>query len=182
MDRDQDKILEKILDALQQLLGIDSGNQQLLMTEVAEQLASKQLLQQIVDNTNPKPVYTVRLTQLRSSTMALGTLTPGGTGQFGAVLLNNGVPDTSSFVPSFTFTTSDASATVAPATTDASGGTIALQNQSVVSIPAGDTSTTITVTATATDPNGVSQSGTSTVAVGGGTTTAVYTIGVTQLA
>jgi hypothetical protein len=176
-DHDDDKkLLKQILDAIENL----PDTTPLLQTLDAQSLVTNQLLQRLVDN-NPSR-YSIRITQLRSSTMALGTLTPGGTGQFGAVLLNNGVPDTSSFVPSFTFTTSDASATVAPATTDASGGTIALQNQSVVSIPAGDTSTTITVTATATDPNGVSQSGTSTVAVGGGTTTAVYTIGVTQLA
>jgi hypothetical protein len=161
---------------LKQILEVVQGNADVSQQMLANQLATNQFLQQIVNNTNPH--YSIQIKELP---MALGTLTPGGTGQFGAVLLNNGVPDTSSFVPSFTFTTNDATATVAAATVDASGGTIPLANQAVVTIASGDTSTSITVTATTLDPNGVSQSGTSTVAIGGGTT-AVYSVGVTQLA
>lgn len=114
--------------------------------------------------------------------MALGIIAPGSTGQFGAQLLNNGAPDTSGFTPLFTFTTSDPSATVAPATTDASGGTIPLAQQAVVSVPAGDTLGPVTVTASCQDPNGQQQSGLVTVAIGGGTTPPVFSVGVTQLA
>jgi hypothetical protein len=116
--------------------------------------------------------------------MRLGTIAPGSTGQFGAVLLNNGVPDTSSFVPSLSFTASDPSVTFAPATTDASGGTIPLAQQTVMSVPSTDTLGSVTVTATCTDPNGASQSGSVTVAVGPGPGPGpgVYSVGVTQLA
>jgi hypothetical protein len=123
--------------------------------------------------------YTIRVTQ--ENVMSLGTIAPGSTGQFGAVLLNNGTPDTSSFVPSFTFTASDPSVTFAPATTDASGGTIPLAQQTVMSVPSTDTLGSVTVTATATDPNGVSQSGSVTVAIGT-VATPVYSVGITQLA
>jgi hypothetical protein len=128
--------------------------------------------------------FSVGITQLQGDNMALGTIAPGSTGQFGAVLLNNGAPDTSGFVPTFTFTTSDPSATVAAATTDASGGTIPLANQSVVSIPTGDTLGSVVVTASCVDPNGATQSGSVSVAIGGGTTppTNVFSVGVTQLA
>jgi hypothetical protein len=126
--------------------------------------------------------FTIRVTQ--ENVMSLGTIAPGSTGQFGAVLLNNGAPDTSSFVPSFTFTASDPSVTFAPATTDASGGTIPLAQQTVMSVPSSDTLGSVTVTATATDPNGATQSGSVTVAIGsgGGTGSGVFSVGVTQLA
>jgi len=130
----------------------------------------------------PASKYSVRVTQ--ENPMSLGTIAPGSTGQFGAVLLNNGVPDTSSFVPSLSFTASDPSVTFAPATTDASGGTIPLAQQTVMSVPSTDTLGSVTVTATCTDPNGASQSGSVTVAVGPGPGPGpgVYSVGVTQLA
>jgi hypothetical protein len=174
---DNDRVQREILAALQRMENIAIDNSQILGVIAAEQIASKQLLQLIVDNTNPH--YSI---EIRRLPMALGTIAPGSTGQFGAVLLNNGVPDTSSFVPSFTFTSSDTSATFAPATVDASGGTIPLANQAVLSVPTGDTSTSTTITASTVDPNGATQTGTVTVTISGGGTTAVYTVGVTQLA
>jgi hypothetical protein len=137
------------------------------------------------------PAYSVSVTLLSSTPtsneenpMALGTIAPGSTGQFGAVLLNNGAPDTSGFTPSFSFTASDPSVTFAPATTDASGGTIPLGQQTVMSVPTGDTLGSVIVTATCVDPTGATQSGSVTVAIGGGTTPPanVFSVGVTQLA
>jgi hypothetical protein len=124
--------------------------------------------------------YTIRVTQ--ENPMALGTIAPGSTGQFGAQLLSNGAPDTSGFVPSFTWTSSDPSVTFAAATTDASNGAIPLANQTVASVPTGDTLGSVTITATATDPNGATQSGSVTVAIGAGTAPATFSVGVQQLA
>jgi hypothetical protein len=177
-DSPEERTLKELLAAVQQLQGIAEDQAALLQVLTANSLATNQLLQTIVNNTNPTH-YSIAIKEIP---MAIGTITPGSTGQFGAVLLNNGAPDTSGFVPVFTFTTSDPSATVAPATVDASGGTIPLAQQAVVSIPTGDTLGSVVVTATTTDPTGASQSGSVTVAIGGGSPTAVYTVGVTQLA
>jgi hypothetical protein len=139
----------------------------------------------LLEESKPSHRYTIRTMQLKENTMALGTIAPGSTGQFGAQLLNNGVPDTSSFVPTFTFTASDPSVTFAPATTDASAGLIPLANQTVLSVPTGDTLGSVTVSATCVDPNGASQTGSVTVAIGGGVTPPpanVFSVGVTQLA
>jgi hypothetical protein len=139
----------------------------------------------LLEESKPSHRYTIRITQLKENTMSLGTIAPGSTGQFGAQLLNNGVPDTSSFVPSFTFTASDPSVTFAPATTDASNGLIPLANQTVLSVLTDDTLGSVTVIATTTDQNGATQSGSVTVAIGGGGTPPpanVYSVGVTQLA
>ena len=143
-----------------------------MLREILERV--KRIERQLQDH------YTVRVTQ--ENVMSLGTIAPGSTGQFGAVLLNNGIPDTSSFVPSFSFTASDPSVTFAPATTDASNGTIPLAQQVVASVPSSDTLGSVTVTATCTDPNGVSQSGSVTVAIGSGPAAPVYSVGITQLA
>lgn len=150
-----------------------------LLEEILEvesrQLRSLDLIARRTENR-----YTIRITQ--ENVMSLGTIAPGSTGQFGAVLLNNGTPDTTSFVPSFTFTSSDPSVTFATATTDASGGTIPLSQQTVLSVPTGDTLGSVTVTATCVDPNGVSQSNSVTVAIGSGPAVPVYSVGITQLA
>lgn len=128
-----------------------------------------------------QPHYKVRVTEEKK--MALGKIAPGSTGQFGAQLLNNGAPDTSSFAPSFSFSASDPSVTFAPATEDASGGSIPLANQVVMSVPASDSLGSVIVTATATDPNGATQSGSVTVAIAAGEPTSpVYSVGVVQLA
>lgn len=115
--------------------------------------------------------------------MSIGNIAAGTTGQFGAALLDNGAPyvapagSTYTFSP--TFTASDPSVTFAPATVDDSGGTIPLSDQTVVSVPAGDTGTSVTITATATAPDGTTATGSITV-----TLTPVpqqFTIAVTQL-
>jgi len=127
--------------------------------------------------------YTIRVVQFsQENPMALGTIAPGSTGQFGAQLLNNGVPDTSGFVPTFTWTSTDPLVTFSPAATDASGGIIPLTAQIIASVPTGDVSTSVTVTATTPDPNGVSEAGPVTVAIGSVAPLAVYTVSTKQLA
>jgi hypothetical protein len=168
---DENEILREILEELQ-------DENSLLRLVAAEQIASKQLLQTIANNTQPKPVYSVRLTQLPENTMAIGNITAGTTGQIGAALLDNGAP-VAGFTGTFTFTASDTTVTFAPATTDASGGTIPLANQTVISVPAGDPGTSVTVTATTTAPDGTTATGTLTIAL---TPVAQqFTVGLTQL-
>ena len=168
----EEKTLLAILEELQ-------GQNGLLRDIAAEQLAANQLLQIIVDNT--QRIYSIAFKELD---MALGTIAPGSTGQFGAVLLNNGVPDTSSFVPSFTFSSADSLAVFAPATVDASGGTIPLANQSVLTVDPTDTSTSAVLTCSVVDPTGATQTATLTIAISGGVTPppAVFSVGFTQLA
>lgn len=47
---------KQVEQLLIQILAVLEGNSALLMDIAAEQIASKQLLQQIVDNTNPRPI------------------------------------------------------------------------------------------------------------------------------
>lgn len=111
--------------------------------------------------------------------MAIGNITAGTTGQLGATLLDNGAAVTG-FTPTFTFSASDTTVTFAPATTDGSGGTVPLANQTVISVPAGDTGTSVTITASTPAPDGTTASGTLTI-----TLTPVpqqFTVALTQLA
>jgi cell division septal protein FtsQ len=116
--------------------------------------------------------------------MAIGNINAGSTGQLGLVLLENGSPyvapagSTYDFSP--TLSASDSSVTFAPATTDASGGTIPLADQVVVTVPAGDPGDTVTITATAADPNGNPATGSITITLTPEPQT--FTIAVTQLA
>lgn len=89
----------------------------------------------------------------------------GSTGQLGWTLQDNGVNDTTGFALTLTYTADDASVTFAPATTDASGGTIPLASQTVISVPAGDPGTPVTVTASSPDPEGGTVTGTLTIAL-----------------
>lgn len=50
------QLLEQILCALQRIQESSADNTKLLMVISAEQIAAKQLLQHIVDNTNPRPL------------------------------------------------------------------------------------------------------------------------------
>lgn len=118
--------------------------------------------------------------QVQEIPMAIGTIAPGTTGQFGVTLLDNGVPDTTGFAVSPTFTADDTSVTFAPATTDASNGSIPVAAQTVASVPAGDPGTSVTITASATAPDGTTATGTITVALTG--TAQKFTLGVSQLA
>lgn len=92
-------------------------------------------------------------------------ITAGGTGQLGWQLQDNGVNDTTGFVITPTYTADDATVTFAPATTDASGGTIPLTAQTVVSVPAGDAGTSVTITAISPAPDGSTATGTITIAL-----------------
>jgi hypothetical protein len=141
------------------------------------------LLREILREVKRKPNnYAIQLTQ--ETPMAIGNITAGTTGQFGAALLDNGVafvlPAGSTYVFSPSFTASDPTVTFAPATTDESGGTIPLADQTVATVPAGDTGTSVTITATAIAPDGTTATGTLTVTL---TPEAqAFTIAVTQIA
>jgi hypothetical protein len=101
--------------------------------------------------------------------MAVGNITAGTTGQFAASLLDNGAaftpPSGSTYTLNPTWTSSDPSVTFAPATTDASNGAIPLQDQTLVTVPAGDTGTSVTITATAPAPDGTTATGSLVVAL-----------------
>lgn len=95
--------------------------------------------------------------------MAIGNITAGTTGQFAATLLDNGaayaVPAGSTYILNPTWSASDPSVTFAPATTDVTSGAIPLQDQTVVTVPAGDPGTSVTITATAPAPDGTVATG-----------------------
>ena len=88
--------------------------------------------------------------------MALGNIAPGASGQFGvAINFPSGVNAPAGYNPTLTFSSSDPAITFAPATVDASGGTIPLAQQVIASVPASDTSTTASFAATALGTDGV---------------------------
>jgi hypothetical protein len=96
--------------------------------------------------------------------MSIGNIVAGTTGQLEAEIFENGVlytpPVGSAYAPTITWTASDPSVTLTPVTADDSGGAVPLAQQTVVNVPAGDTSTSVTITATTTDPNGNTITGT----------------------
>jgi hypothetical protein len=116
--------------------------------------------------------------------MSIGNIVAGTTGQLEAEVFENGVlytpPVGTTYAPTITWASSDPSVTFTTATADDSGGTVPLSQQTVVNVPAGDTSTSVTITATTTDPNGNPLTGTISVPV----TSApqVFTLNVTQVA
>jgi len=140
-----------------------------------EQLA---LLEKILRNQSR---YTIRITQLTENNMALVALAPGNVAQFGVTLLLNGVPDTSGFAVAPTATSTDTFITFAPATTDASGGTIPLAAQISATDGTGDTATSAVITFTAVDPLGTTQ--TTTITWAAGTTPPIdgYSLSAVQL-
>jgi hypothetical protein len=88
--------------------------------------------------------------------MAIGSIAPGTTGQF-AVVFNfpAGTSAPAGFPTNLTSSSPDPLITFAPATTDASGGTIPLSQQVVLSVPTGDTNTTGQMGFTCTGTDGV---------------------------
>ncbi len=116
--------------------------------------------------------------------MSIGNIVAGTTGQLEAEVFENGVlytpPVGTTYAPTITWTASDPSVTFTAATADDSGGTVPLSQQTVVNVPAGDTSTSVTITATTTDPNGSPLTGTISIPI----TSApqVFTLSVTQVA
>lgn len=116
--------------------------------------------------------------------MAVGNIAAGATGQLGVALLDNGspyvLPEGSAYVLTPTFTADDATVTFAAATTDASNGTIPLDAQTVISVPAGDPGTSVTITASAPAPDGTTATGTLTITLT--PVPQVFTLAVSQLA
>jgi len=137
-DHDDDRTLRAILDTLQQSLAIQqqmqaaqAGNTELLMTLVAETLASKQILvnilqveqasmgylAQIASELNHPPI--TGFTPIKEITMALVPLAPGFTATFGTTP----IPATSvPIAANLKWTSSDTTnAPVSPNPADASG-------------------------------------------------------------
>lgn len=110
--------------------------------------------------------YSIQITQ--ENPMSTG-ITAGGSGQFGAALLDNGqpfvVPTGSTYTFAPTFSADDSMVTFSAATTDASSGTIPLNAQIIANVPGGDPDTSVTITATATAPDGSTATGSITVPV-----------------
>lgn len=129
--------------------------------------------------------YSISITQLGDN-MAIGNINAGSTGQFGATLLDNGAPyvapSGSTYVFTPTFSASDTTVTFAPATTDASAGAIPLADQTVMSVPANDTGTSVTVGVSAVAPDGTTVTATLVVTLTPGTTTATFSVALSQLA
>jgi hypothetical protein len=116
--------------------------------------------------------YSIRVSQVAAAThqektKMIGNITAGTAGQFAASLLDNGslytAPAGSAYTLNLVWTASDPSVTFAPATTDATNGAVPLQDQTVVTVPAGDPGTSVTVTATAPAPDGTTATGSLTV-------------------
>lgn len=114
-----------------------------LLREIARELRE---IRRILGNQYEVVIY-------QEDLMANG-ITAGATGTFLAQLLDNGVAVATQ--PSFTWSASDPSVTIAPGADTTSA---------VVTVPAGDTGTSVTITASATDPTGATQSGSITVPI-----------------
>jgi hypothetical protein len=150
----------------------ESNLQARRQTRLLEEIAFT--LERIEKALIPPHHYTV---QIRSLNMA-NPIPAGSTGQLGAALLDNGAPVTG-FTGTFTFTCPDTLVTFAAATTDASGGTIPLANQVVVSVAGSETAISAVITATTTAPDGTTATGTLTITIT--PTPQKFTVGVTQL-
>lgn len=128
----------------------------------------------------PRTNYTIKMEEL----MSIGNIVAGTTGQLAAVLLENGVaytaPAGSTYVFTPSVTSSDPLVTITPATVDASGGTVPLADQFLLTVDGADAGGTAVFTATATDPNGNALTATLSIPI---TAEAqVFTIALTQLA
>lgn len=144
-------------ELLRELLRV-SFEQLRVSREVLEvEQANMGFLAQIVSELTPH-VFTLKGTNLMANPIAAGS-----TGQLGWTLQDNGVNDTTGFALTLTLSSTDTGVTFAPATTDASGGTIPLANQTVVTVPAADTNTTATITASSPAPDGSTATGSITV-------------------
>lgn len=93
---------------------------------------------------------------LLGDNMAIGTIVAGQTGQF-AVTVNfpAGVTPPVGYAPTLNFSSSDASITFAPATTDLTNGAVPLTQQVVATVPASDANTSAQIAATALGTDGV---------------------------
>lgn len=166
MNNEENRLLDKILLELQDNNALlrtqvaeTLANNQLLTDLVAGQMSQTELLQDIVDNQSRFSARAIQFFQ--ENTMALVTLAPGNVAQFGIVLLFNGTPASASngnvpasytMAPTLAF--DDSLVTVAPATTDASGGTVPLAQQFTATDGTGDTATSTIGTFTFVDPLG----------------------------
>ncbi len=115
--------------------------------------------------------------------MAIGNITAGSTGQFAAaVQFPSGVTAPSGYTPSVTWSSPDPLITFTPATTDLSGGTIPLSQQTIVNVDATDTNTSGTIGASALAPDGTAISATFSFTITPATTVTEPTLVITQLA
>lgn len=144
----EEKILKEILSTLQRMEVTLTDNNALLRVVVAEQIASKQLLQQIVDNTNPSRNITSFLFEV--TTML--PIAPG----FSPVITASPVPVGAVLAPGTAAVSTSSDTTNAPITTDASGLiiTVAIPTTAVVG-------TAFTLTTTYTNADGVVATSTS---------------------
>lgn len=101
------------------------------------------------------------------TTMTIGNISAGSTGQLSTSLLENGLPFVppagSTFQLALTYSSNDPEVTFEAATVDATDGAAPLSQQEVVSVPAGDEGTSVTITISAVDPDGNSISTTITI-------------------
>lgn len=179
MKREEEKLILERLAYIQDGIG---GLHRSLGHLAASIRHLERLISQLLSSLFPSR-FTIRIIQevmQENTIMAVGTITAGTPSQFGSALLDNGAvfvpPAGSTYVFSPTFTADDPGATFAPATVDASGGTIPLSAQTVVTLPVGDTATSVTITATATAPDGTVSTGKISVPAA-----QQFTIAVTQL-
>jgi hypothetical protein len=114
--------------------------------------------------------------------MAIGNITAGSTGQFGAaVVFPSGVTPPSGYTPSVTWSSPDSLITFTAATTDLSGGTVPLSQQTIVNVDPTDTNTSGLIGASSTAPDGTIITKTSTFTITPATVTEP-TLTITQFA
>jgi hypothetical protein len=90
--------------------------------------------------------------------MAIGNITAGQSGQFAvAIDFPAGVTPPAGYAPVITWSSPDPLITFAPATSDASGGTIPLSQQVIASVAPTDTATSGSVGASALGTDGVTE-------------------------
>lgn len=113
-------------------------------------------------------------------TMSIGNIDAGSTGQIASTLLDNGQPYTQPFTLSLTYSADDKEVTFSPATTDATNGQVPLEQQQVVTVPAGDPGTSVTITVSSPAPDGSVATGSITIPLT--PTPQKFTLSVTQVA
>jgi hypothetical protein len=138
----------------------DSESDKVLHEILEEEREQTHLLREIERELKPHHHFTLKGTQFMANPIPAGS-----TGQLGWTLLDNGVPVSPQPTLTLTYTSADPLVTFAAATTDASGGTIPLANQVVMTVGASDTQTSAIVNASAPAPDGSTAAGSLTVAV-----------------
>lgn len=122
-----------------------------------------------------RPVkYTISITQ-ENSMSTTPIIVAGSTGSFTAVLFANGStyvpPAGSTYVPSYTWSASDATVSLVPS---------ADTTQVVATVPASDTATAFTLGASTLAPDGTTANGTLVVPIGPSTGATTFTVSISQ--